>query len=131
MWVEFNNNPIARLVGDCSVRALSKALDIDWEKAYILLCVNGMAMGDMPSSNSVIGSVLRQNKFKRENIPNKCSDCYSIRDFCMDNPKGIFVIGTQNHVVCAINGNYYDSWDSGDEKILYVWYKNVKPIFYI
>jgi len=31
----YNPNPMSRNVGDCSVRAISKALDTDWETAYI------------------------------------------------------------------------------------------------
>ena len=59
MWEEYNPNPMSRNVGDCSIRAVAKALDIPWEKAYILIAINGYAMCDMPSSDSVWGSVLR------------------------------------------------------------------------
>lgn len=62
-WREFNNNPVGRRVGDCAVRAISKALDTDWESAYILLVSNGFAMGDMPSADSVWGATLRQKGF--------------------------------------------------------------------
>ena len=30
-YVEFNNNPVGRRIGDCAVRAISKALNIGWE----------------------------------------------------------------------------------------------------
>lgn len=33
MYIYFNNNPSGRSVGDCAIRAISKALDIDWEDA--------------------------------------------------------------------------------------------------
>lgn len=46
MYIEFNNNPLARRVDDCAVRAVSKALNMSWEAAYISLAVNGMQMGD-------------------------------------------------------------------------------------
>ena len=91
MWIHFNNNPTSRNVGDCAVRAVAKALDISWEDAYAKIASNGYAMGDMPSSDSVWGSVLRQNGFYREVIPNECPDCYtakrllqrqSVRNFC-------------------------------------------------
>ena len=55
MWVEFNNNPAGRRVGDCAVRAISVALGVDWERAYAMIAKNGYLMGDMPSSNSVWG----------------------------------------------------------------------------
>ena len=122
MWKEYLNNPVGRKVGDCAVRAISKALDMGWEAAYIALTINGLSMGDMPSSDSVWGATLRQHGFKRENIPNECPQCYSIEEFCEDHPIGTFVVGTGGHVVTVIDGDYYDSWDSGKEIPQFVWY---------
>lgn len=123
MYIEWNNNPVGKRVGDCSVRAISKALGTDWETAYAMIASNGFAMGDMPSSNSVWGAVLRQNGFKKQAIPNSCSDCYTFADFARDNPRGTFVLGTGSHVATVVDGNIYDSWDSSDEIPVFVWYK--------
>lgn len=129
MWLEFNNNPLARRVDDCAVRAVSKALNMSWEAAYISLAVNGMQMGDIMSGNSVIGATLRNNGFRKANIPNTCPDCYTVRQFAEDNPTGTYVLGTDGHVVCVDGGAYYDTYDSGDLVPLYVWYENVNPRF--
>jgi len=123
MWIKYNPNPTGRAVGDCAVRAISKALDIDWETAYNLIASNGFAMGDMPSSDSVWGSVLRQNGFYRSSIPNRCPDCYTAADFAQDNPVGTFVLGFGGHVATIVNGNLYDSWDSSNCIPIYVWYR--------
>lgn len=123
MYVYYNPNPTGRNVGDCSVRAVSKALDTDWETAYILIMINGYAMGDMPSSNSVWGAVLREHGFYRENIPNECPDCYTAEDFSLEHPEGIFVLGFGTHVATVQNGNIYDSWDSSKEIPQYYWYR--------
>ena len=123
MYIEWNNNPVGRRVGDCSVRAISKALDVDWETAYAMIAANGFAMGDMPSSNSVWGAVLRQNGFQKKAIPNTCPDCYTFADFAKDNPRGTFVLGTGTHVATVVDGDLYDIWDSSDEIPIYVWYK--------
>lgn len=123
MWIEYNPNPTGRKVGDCAVRAIAKALSLDWETAYNLIASNGFAMGDMPSSDSVWGSVLRQNGFYRKSIPNYCPDCYTVKEFCRDNPKGIFVLGFGGHVATVIDGNLYDSWNSLNEIPVYVWYR--------
>lgn len=123
MYIEWNNNPVGRRVGDCSVRAISKALDVDWETAYAMIASNGFAMGDMPSSNSVWGAVLRQNGFKKQAIPNSCPDCYTFADFARDNPRGTFVLGTGTHVATVVDGNIYDSWDSSDEIPAFVWFR--------
>lgn len=123
MFIEYNPNPTGRRVGDCAVRAVAKALNVDWENAYALIALNGYQMGDMPSSNSVWGSVLRQNGFYRESLPESCPDCYTAEDFCRDNPKGIYVLGFGTHVATVIDGNLYDSWDSSKEIPQYYWYR--------
>lgn len=123
MWVHYNPNPTGRNVGDCAVRAISKALNTDWEDAYSMITANGYAMGDMPSSDSVWGAVLRQNGFYRKIIPNTCPNCYTARDFAMDNPRGVFVLGFGGHCATVYNGDIYDSWDSSNEIPIYVWYR--------
>ena len=115
MYVEYNPNPAGRMVGDCAVRAVARALDVDWETAYTMIAKNGFMMGDMPSSNSVWGAVLRQNGFSRRSIPNACPDCYTAEEFAADNNEGVYVLGFGNHVATIINGNLYDSWDSSKE----------------
>lgn len=123
MWIKYNPNPTGRNVGDCAVRAIAKALDLDWETAYMMITDNGYQMGDMPSSDSVWGAVLRQNGFYRKAIPNRCPDCYTVRDFAQDNPNGVFVLGFGGHVATVVDGNLYDSWDSSAEIPVYVWYR--------
>ena len=125
MYEEYNPNPISRRVGDCAVRALAKALDLTWEQVYSLLTVNGFLMGDMPSSDSVWGAVLRQNGFYREVIPNKCPECYTAEDFCIDNPKGIFILCCGGHVATVVDGVLYDTWDSSNLVPQFYWHKEV------
>jgi len=120
-WKFFNPNPVSRNVGDCSIRAVSAALGIDWETAFALVSNNAYQMGDMPSSNAVFGSVLRQHGFKRHIIPNTCPDCYSIGQFAADHPDGVYVVGTGNHVVTVKDGWILDTWDSSNEIPVYYW----------
>ena len=123
-WRLYNPSPVQRNVGDCAVRAVAKALDVDWETAYAMLVVNGFLMADMPSSNAVIGSLLRQYGYSRYVIPNTCPDCFTIGDFADEHPKGVYVIGTGNHVVTIVDGTVYDSWDSRNEIPVYYWSRN-------
>jgi len=123
MWIYTNPNPAGRNVGDCSVRAVSIALNVDWETAYAMIAKAGYQMADLPSSDAVWGAVLRKNGFYRKAIPDTCPDCYTADDFCRDNPQGVFVLGFGGHVATAIDGNIYDSWDSSHEIPQYVWYR--------
>ena len=120
-WTYFNNNPAGRHVGDCSVRALSVALGIDWETAYALAALNGYLMNDVISADSVWGSVLRQNGFYRHAIPNSCPECYTIGDFAEEHPHGVYVVGTGTHVATIKDGTIWDSWDSSEEIPQYYW----------
>lgn len=122
-YVEFNNNPAARLVGDCAVRAISKALNMGWEAAYITLAINGMQMGDVMNANSVITATLRQHGFRGRTVPDTCPICYTAEDFCEDHPKGIFVLFFGNHVATVIDGTLYDAWNSLHEVVQMYWYK--------
>ena len=105
------------------MRAVSVALGLDWETAYALIAANGYRMGDMPSSDSVWGAVLRQNGFYKKTIPDECPNCYTAEDFCRDHPQGTFVLGFGGHVATVKDGDLYDSWDSSNEIPIYVWYR--------
>ena len=123
--MQYDPNPVQSYgrVGDCSIRAISKALDISWEEAYTRLSLNGYLMGDLPNSDIVWGSVLRSEGFTREVVPNTCPECYTVKDFCIDHPKGIFVIKSDNHVATVVNGMLYDSWNSEKKIPIYYWTK--------
>ena len=121
MWVYYNPNPTGRNVGDCAVRAISKAFDIDWEEAYDLISDAARLMGDMPSADSVWGAVLRQHGFYRRVIPNSCPNCYTAEDFCIDHPYGTYVLGFGGHVATIKDGRLFDSWNSIKEIPQYYW----------
>ena len=122
-FVSYNPNPTGAKVGDCVVRALSKALGQTWEETYIDLSVEGLLMGDLPSANAVWGAYLRRKGFEREIIPNTCPDCYTVEDFCADYPKGVYVLALDGHVVSVVDGQYYDTWQSGREVPIYYWHR--------
>ena len=121
MWRYYNPNPAGRAVGDCSVRAVSAALDLSWDEAFDLLAHNAREMCDMPSADAVIGSVLRQHGYVRSVIPSTCPDCYTIGEFAEDHPRGIYVLGTGQHAVCVRDGVILDSWDSRQELPIFMW----------
>ena len=122
-YITVNPNPKRKSVGDCVVRALCVATDQDWDTVFLALCVKGYIEKDMPSSNEIWGSYLRENGFTRGIIPNTCPDCYTVNDFIKDHPTGTFVLGTGTHAIAVKEGQYYDTGDSGDEPIFY-FYEN-------
>ena len=115
MWVFCNPNPCNILVGDCVIRACTIGLDSYWHKVHHELCDLSDTECNMPSANVVWGKYLES----------KGRNCYiprfpvTIRQFCREHPYGIYTIGTGSHAVTVIDGDWYDIWDSGDEKVAY------------
>jgi hypothetical protein len=73
----------------------------------------------MPSANVVWGEYLIKNGFDLNDIYRPILRRYTVRQFCRDHPKGLYVLGIGDHVVTVIDGDWYDIWDSGDEIVQY------------
>ena len=120
-YIKYNANPDGKNVGDCTVRAISTALDQSWEETYIGLALQGFLMGDLPSANSVWGAYLRSKGFVRRIVPDTCPDCYNVSDFAGEHPDGTYILALSGHVVCVRDGDWIDTWDSGGGVPLYYW----------
>lgn len=122
-FITINPNPKRKSVGDCVIRAICVATDKEWDEVFLELMLKAFDMKDMPMANNVWGSYLTDLGFTREIIPNTCPECFTVKDFLVNYPQGTFVIGTGTHAVAVKDGQYYDTWDSGDEVPLYYFKK--------
>lgn len=123
-FIKYNANPLGKDVGDCVVRALSVGLDIpDWREVYLKVCIKGYMFYDMPSANSIWELVLFDYGFVKELLPNTCPHCYTLKQFCIDYPVGRYIVATGSHVIAVIDGDYYDTGDSGNEIVTYFYRK--------
>ena len=120
MYVYYNPNPDPNInASDCVVRALTKAFDISWDTAYIMLSVQGYIDHDIFASDRVWNNLLADMGYQRYIIPNTCPVCYSVADFARENPEGTYILGTGKHAVCVSEGRIWDSWNSSREVPLY------------
>lgn len=125
MYIYYNPNPEKNHVGDCVVRALTVAFDESWDNAFIRLMAKAYEQKDMPSSNSVWGSLLTEDGFKAYMAIRPCETCLKVKTFATLHPKGLYILATGSHVVALKDGNYMDSWDSGDETVVYYFSKEL------
>lgn len=118
--MEYHNaNRDGKNVGDCTVRAISVALDQAWDTTYWGLCVEGWLAADMPSSNRVWGRYLSRRGWRR-NLP---PTWVSVRDFAASHPDGTYLLALDTHVVACVDGSVVDTWYSGDLDVIYFWEK--------
>lgn len=119
-FVKYNANPSKNRTVDCVIRAICTIENKSWREVFFDLAALSAIDYTMPDTNEVWGKYLWQLGYERFSLPNTCPRCYTVRDFCMDNPYGSFILATGDHVIAVMDGNWYDTWDSGDEV----------PIFY-
>ena len=113
MWIRCNPNPLGKNTGDCVIRAVAIATDQSWRRTYRDLCRLGEIQGDLPNSNAVWGMYLRERGAKQFLLPENCPECITVRAFCERYPEGVYVIGTGDHAVACIDGDWHDNVDSG------------------
>lgn len=121
MWIKANPNPLGKEVPDCVIRAICIATRKPWLMVYDELTQIGRYDCDMPSSDAVWGHYLYLIGFKPFLLERDCPRCVTVERFAQMHPEGTYIIGTGSHAVTVINGDYYDSWDSGDQIASFFW----------
>lgn len=121
MWMHVNPNPKHKNVSDCVIRAICFAFNMSWFDVYDDLCEIGRRDCNMPSADAVWGHYLQMRGCRPFLLPKTCPSCVTISEFTKHFPKGIYIIGTGSHAVAVIDGDYYDSWDSGEEIPSFFW----------
>ena len=119
MWRRLNANPRNRRVGDCVIRAIAVATDRPWAEVYDDLYRLGREEADMMSSNELWGLYLYRLGFEPFTLPSSCPECVTVAEFADRFPVGRYIIGTGTHAVAVIDGDYYDTFDSGGLNVSY------------
>jgi len=122
-FVFYNPNPAGRFVGDCTIRAICRLTDQDWDTVYAGTVFQGFLQKNMPSGNSTWGAYLQRQGYVTRPILGSCPYGYTVDDFCKDHPVGRYLLALDQHVVTVVDGDYYDTWDSGKEIPIYYWTK--------
>lgn len=113
MWIRLNVNPRNKRVGDCVIRAISVATGQTWHEVYDALYRVGWHEADMMESNNVWGIYLYRLGFEPFILPEACPECTTVREFAKYFPVGTYIVGTGNHAVAVIDGDWIDAFNSG------------------
>ena len=114
-YMFYNANPEQNDIWDCSVRALSKALDINWEAAYTILSDYARQRGLM------LDSVESIEAFLDERFERFCDLNMTLGEFADTYSNGVFLVTMPGHITVVEDGIIYDSFDCSDRNIWCSW----------
>ena len=117
-WKKYNPNPQSRNIGDCTLRSYCAAFGITWDKAFDI--ASKIAKDNASMIQYVSDKVLTEHfecTLDEEYKKVKAKDRITVNNFAMTHPYGTYILHVRQHQVTVKNGEYWDSWDSGDKKV--------------
>lgn len=119
-WIEYNPNPSNNTkANDCTVRAYCAAENLEWDEAYDIACKYGKNYAFMPSDKTTVARIVEdefgytEHKLSKEEKDQKMT----LNDFAIKNCDGTYLVMLPGHLVAVVDGEYYDSWDSGKKRV--------------
>lgn len=127
-YIEYNANSNNRHTSDCSIRAISLALKEPYDSVKHDLYTLGRKMGRAYKEVSTINTYLHSYGYERKEVA-ELMESYripSVAEFAYQFPTGTFIIACGksdriSHLVTVIDGDIFDSWDSSNYKVIWVW----------
>lgn len=112
--------------GDCTIRALSKAMNVSWLEAFdaqLPLCRESQIPNIFFVPIKMRNKNMERLGFTYTGISNKRGTRRpTVEAFAKAHPDGTYILNLANHVVAVVNGKYYDTWDCG-QCCLYGYYQ--------
>ena len=119
-WRKYNPNPKSRNIGDCTLRSYCAAFGITWEQAFDI--ASNVAKKNSSMIQYVSDKVLTEEfkctvdeNYNKKKVKSK--DRITVNNFAMTHPYGTYILHVRTHQVTVKDGEYWDSWDSGDKKV--------------
>ena len=135
-FVRYNANKDNKNKGDCTIRALSLAYDKPYETVSKELRGQTYGTGRTFKSKKNLTDIINKYGYEGSEVWNK-SGRITVKDFADENNKGTYLLLTgrgdkdisspysstdqenYSHIVCCIDGDVYDSWDSMNDYVRY------------
>ncbi len=115
-WYNFQPNPLGNETGDCTIRAYCAAESMEWDEAYEMATKYGKDLALMFNEKKVIDKIV-EGHFGYKKVKLKKNEQMTVNEFCTLHDKGTYILNVPRHLVTVIDGEFWDSWDSGDKKV--------------
>jgi len=119
---EFHSSK-TKSAGDCVIRSIMACTGYTWERVFWDLCNIARKKQCMPNDKPVYDAWFKANGFKKCKVEKITDDSdYRLRfptvyEWCQDHPGSVACLTVSGHMVGAVKGQYWDSWDCGEYKV--------------
>lgn len=110
--------------GDCVIRALTKALEMEWKAVFNELVPYAIEMQAMPNNKVCYEKYIADKWLVWYGCKAK-KGCkrQTVSTFTKSHKSGVYILRVAHHLVTVVDGNYYDTWDCGDKAVYGYWTK--------
>lgn len=117
MFSYLNVNPHGDIKGDCVVRAISFALDLDYYDVVDMLIRNSNYF----NCNLLVRDCYSKILTIDFNLPEYDGQGLSVEQLASEFRDNILIMRTEGHLTCSKYGIIYDIWDCSDEIVDKFW----------
>lgn len=114
--------------GDCTIRALSKVLGLNWIDTYLKTvpyCIKYQTPNIFNLPQKLEAEVMEDMGFTYHGVSNKKGTKRpTVYSFAKEHGNGKYILNVANHEVAVVDGQYFDTWDCG-QCSLYGWYEKI------
>lgn len=118
IFVYYNRNPNGETIGDCVIRAISLASNIDYveieNKLYHLSELYECDRFCICCYRYLLDDVFKYPEVECEGM--------TIKEFAKEYPHGRFIVRMEGHLSTVIDGKCYDIFDCTNEFLTDAWY---------
>lgn len=119
-----NEKDIKDEYGDCVIRSLCKALDMEWLEVFDEITPISREMQVPFNCKPCYSKYLENKGFEYKGISNKKgSKRPTVKSFANEHREGTYVLRLAHHIVTVVDGFYYDTFDSGFYSLYGYWEK--------
>ena len=109
--------------GDCVIRALTKAFDMQWRDVFIELAPIALELQCMPNGRPCYEKYITEIKgftwYPCKAIKGKKRP--TVETFAKQHKLGTYILRCAHHLVTVVDGNWYDTWESDDCSVYGYW----------
>lgn len=126
VYFQPNKQDLKDDVGDCAVRSICCAENLEWLEAYDLMSEYAREVWSPFNCKKGYEHILTKLGYTYYSIPRpkKGQKRPTVASFAKEHKEGTYLPIVANHYVCIKDGKYFDSWDSGRLSVYGYWKKN-------